>query len=120
MKKLIASLVVLALAAPAAVAAASHFVTVSPGTVKQGKTVRVHGVVNGCAKSDKVILISKAFKGSTTKEFAGLPALYVSQNAHHDFSVTVTIDKAKVKKGTYTIGGRCGGGNFGGTTLKVS
>jgi hypothetical protein len=30
----------------------------------------------------------------------------------------VTLSK-KLKPGKYSIGGRCGGGNFGSTTLKV-
>jgi uncharacterized GH25 family protein len=117
MKKLVAALAVLAFAASAALAASAHFVKVSPSSVKRGKTVRVYGTVTACPKAEKVILTSKAFKGSTTHSFAGVPAILASQNTHHKFSVHVTI---KVKKGSYHIGGRCGGGHFGGTTLKVT
>jgi hypothetical protein len=117
MKKFVVALAVLAFAAPAAVAASTHFVKVSPSSVKKGNTVRVFGTVDGCSIRDQVILTSKAFKGSTTKKFAGVPAIFTTQNSHHKFSVHVKI---KVKKGTYHIGGRCGGGNFGGTSLKVT
>jgi len=120
MKKLLAVLAVLAFAAPAAVAATKASVKVSPATVKAGKTVRVYGSVGtGCAKGDAVTLYSKAFKGSK-HEFAGIPAVFAKQDKHHNFSIHVAIEKT-VKKGSYTIGGRCGGGNLGSAaTLKVS
>jgi hypothetical protein len=119
MRKLIAALCALAVFAPAALAA-SHFVKVSPSTVKAGKTIRVFGSVGtGCAKIDVVIVYSRAFKGATTHEFAGVPALYLKQNKHHGFSAKVTIRKT-IKPGRYHVGGRCGGGNFGSTTLRVT
>ncbi len=119
MRKLIAALCALAVFAPAALAA-SHFVKVSPSTVKAGKTVRVFGSVGtGCGKTDTVIVFSRAFKGATTHEFGGVPALFLKQDKHHDFSAKVTIRKA-IKPGRYHVGGRCGGGNFGSATLKVT
>ena len=45
---------------------------------------------------------------------------FAKQDKHHNFSIHVAIEKT-VKKGSYTIGGRCGGGNLGSAaTLKVS
>ena len=53
-KKMCAAVAVLALAAPAALAA-SHFVKVSPGTVKRGHKVTVSGSVgNGATMQDRV------------------------------------------------------------------
>jgi hypothetical protein len=123
-KKLIAVFVaVFALAAPAAFAA-SHFLKISPSTVKPGNKVTVSGAVgSGCAvgkKGDVAIVYSKAFNGSTKSSFAGVPAVNAALDKKGKFSFKITINKKKVKKGTYHIGGRCGGGNFGSATLKVS
>ncbi len=119
MKKLIAALLALAVFAPAALAA-SHFVKLAPSTVKAGKTVRVYGSVGtGCGRTDPAIVFSRAFKGATRRDWAGVPALYLKQNKHGDFSARVTIRKA-IKPGRYHVGGRCGGGNFGSATLKVT
>jgi hypothetical protein len=124
MKKLIAAVCALAIFAPAAFAAspfvASHFVKLAPSTAKAGKTVRVYGSVGtGCGKTDSVIVFSSAFKGATTHEFAGVPALLLKQDKHHNFSAKVTIGKT-IKARSYHVGGRCGGGNFGSATLKVT
>lgn len=120
MRKLIAALCAVAVFATPAAFAFSHFVKISPNTVTAGKTVRVSGTVGmGCGGTDQVIVLSRAFKGSTTHEFASVPALFLRQDAHHNFSAQVTIKKS-IRAGTYTVGGRCGGGNFGGTILKVT
>jgi hypothetical protein len=119
MKRLIAVLAVFAVAAPAALAA-SHFLKVSPSTVKAGKSVTLSGSVgSGCAKGSQVTITSKAFKGATMHEFAGVPAVYATVKKGGKFSTKVTIKKA-IKAGKYHVGGRCGGGNFGSATLKVT
>jgi hypothetical protein len=123
-KKLFAAFVVVfAIAAPAALAA-SHFIKVSPSTVKRGHKVTVSGAVGGgCAvgkKGDDATVYSKAFKGSTKDDFAGVPAVNAPLSKKGTFSFKITINAKKVKKGTYSIGGRCGGGNFGSATLKVT
>lgn len=123
MKKLIAALAGLAVFAPTALAA-SHFVKVSPSKVGVGKTVTVSGSVgNGCQtghKGDAATIYSNAFKGATKHNFAGVPSVTVSlaNSKAGTFSAKVTLSK-KVKTGTYSVGGRCGGGNFGSTKLKV-
>jgi hypothetical protein len=118
MKKLAAALAVVSLSASPALAA-THYVKVAPTSVKRGTSVRVYGSVGGgCASSDRVTLISHAFKGATTHEFAGVPAIYAKQDSYHDFSLHVTISKS-VKAGRYSVSGRCGGGNFGSVTLRV-
>jgi hypothetical protein len=110
--------VALLLACPAL--AASHYVKVSPGSVARGQSVRVYGsVAGGCAVRDQVTLISRAFKGATHHEFAGVPAIYVRQDSQHKFSRRVTIAMS-VKRGTYFVSGRCGGGNFGSVRLRVT
>jgi hypothetical protein len=124
LKKLIAALVGFAAFAPAAVAS-SHFVKVSPGKVAQGKNVTVSGSVDhGCQighKNDGATIISKAFKGATKKNFAGVPAITASlaHSTNGAFSVKVRLSTA-VSPGKYSVNGRCGGGNFGSTTLTVT
>ena len=124
MKKLIAALVGLAAFAPAALAS-SHFVKVSPGSVEQGKTVTVSGSVgHGCQighSNDAATIISKAFKGATKKSFAGVPAVSASlaHSTNGTFSVKVRLSTT-VNPAKYSVTGRCGGGNFGSTTLKVT
>lgn len=96
-----------------------HYLKVSPSTVKAGRTVALTGSVgNGCRTPGQVTLYSSAFKGATAHRFAGVPAVYAQANKHGAFSTNVTI-KRTVKRGSYRIGGRCGGGNFGSATLKV-
>lgn len=123
MKKLIAALVGLAVFAPGALAS-SHFLKVSPSKTNPGKTVTVSGSVgNGCQighKGDAATILSSAFKGATKPNFAGVPSVSASltNSTNGTFSIKVKLGK-KLKTGTYSVGGRCGGGNFGTTTLKV-
>jgi hypothetical protein len=43
----------------------------------------------------------------------------LARSTNGKFSVKVTLS-SNVKPGKYSVGGRCGGGNFGSTTLKVT
>jgi hypothetical protein len=98
----------------------SHFVKVSPRTVRAGNAVTVSGAVgNGCKKPGQVTIFSRAFKGATRHDFAGVPAIFTNSNKRGRFSKKVTI-KRSVKPGRYHVGGRCGGGNFGSATLQVT
>jgi hypothetical protein len=123
LKKLLIALAALAVFAPAALAS-SHFVRVSPGKVRAGKTVTVSGSVgNGCETGhtgDAATLYSKAFKGVTKQNFAGIPSITVSLAHSTDgtFSTKVKLSR-HVKAKWYRVSGRCGGGNFGSTFLKV-
>jgi hypothetical protein len=123
-KKLIAALVAFAVFAPAALAS-SHFLKVSPSKVAPGNTVTVSGSVgNGCQighKGDAATIFSNAFKGATKHTPAGVPSVSASlaKSKNGAFSIKVTLNK-KVKAGTYSVGGRCGGGLFGSATLKVT
>jgi hypothetical protein len=125
MKKLIVAVVGLAAFSPGALAASSHFLKVSPAKVSQGKTVTVSGSVDhGCGighKGDAATIYSKAFKGATKHNFAGVPSVSASLAKSTDgtFSSKVRLS-SNVKPGKYTVGGRCGGGNFGSTKLKVT
>lgn len=125
MKKLIAALVALAAFAPAALASSSHFLKVSPSKTNPGKTVTVSGSVgNGCQvghKNDAATIFSKGFKGATKTNFAGVPSVSASlaNSTNGSFSFKVKLSKS-LKTGTYSVGGRCGGGNFGTTTFKVA
>lgn len=126
MKKLIVAIAGLAVLAPAALAASpSHFLKVSPSKVAQGNTVTASGSVGrGCEighKGDVATIYSKAFKGATKHSFAGVPSVSASLAKSKDgtFKVKVTLSSS-VKTGKYTVSGRCGGGLFGSTTLKVT
>jgi hypothetical protein len=115
---LIAATVVFALANPASATS----IVVSHHTVAIGETIVVSGdtTVAGvhCLAGDSVTLISNAFKGHA--EFAGVGAVNTPVDATGHFRVSVTITSA-VTPGTYTISGRCGGGNLGvQTTLVVT
>ena len=111
--------VVLAAAAPASAAT----IAVSPTSVPTSGTVTLSGdvLVNGtraCAVGDDVTLISNALAGFS--EFAGQGALVVPVDATGHFTSTVAL-KSSVPAGSYTITGRCGGGNLGvSATLTVT
>lgn len=95
----------------ATVAWGSVSIKVSPTSVRPGKVVKVSGSVGtGCAKGDRVTLISKAF--AHKHEFAGVSAIYATPGKGGAFSTTTRIPKTR-KAGTYTVTGRCGGGNLG-------
>jgi hypothetical protein len=98
----------------------THYLKVSPTSVKAGHAATVHGSVgHGCQTPGRVTLYSVAFAGATTHTFAGLPAVYATASKKGVFSKRITINKS-VKRGSYRIGGRCGGGNFGSAKLKVT
>jgi hypothetical protein len=124
LKKLIGALAGLAVFAPGALAA-SHFLKVSPGKVKAGSTITISGSVDhGCEighKGDSATIYSTAFKGVTKHDFAGIPSVSVSLSKSKTgaFSFKLKLSK-KLKKGTYDVGGRCGGGHFGSTKFKVT
>jgi hypothetical protein len=91
--------------------AAPVAIHVSPSSVAAGDTVTI--TVSGAAGpdcSDSVTLISKAFVH--THDFAGLPAVFATAKPGGVFTATTTIPRSKAA-GTYTITGRCGGGNLG-------
>lgn len=124
MKKSVAALAGLAAFAPAALAAPSHFLKVTPGQTSPGKAVTISGSVDrGCQighRGDAATIYSNAFKGATKQSFAGVPA--VSAALGHSktgaFAIKLKLSK-NLKTGTYSVGGRCGGGNFGAAKLKV-
>ncbi len=124
MKKLIGAIVGLAVFAPAAAATSSHFVSVSPGKAQQGRTVQVSGSVDhGCEighRGDHATIISKGFKGAARHNFAGVPAIWASlaKSRKGLFFAKVQLS-SNVAPGKYTVTGRCGGGNFGTTTLTI-
>ena len=124
MKRVIIALVALVVFAPGALAA-THFLKVSPGKVAAGKTVTISGSVgNGCQvghKGDAATIFSRAFKGATKQSFAGVPAVSasLSKSKNGAFSVKLMLS-TNVTAGTYSVGGRCGGGKFGSTTLQVT
>jgi hypothetical protein len=88
-------------------------VRVSPGSVAAGDTVTVSGSAGPSAGSEcagGVTLLSRAFVH--TRDFAGVPAVGAAVNSAGAFTATTTIPRSK-PAGTYTITGRCGGGNLG-------
>ncbi len=83
---------------------------VSPARVRAGGRVRVSGLAGGCPQGDEVTLLSRAFPPG--QEFAGVPAVSATVDGHDSYAVRVRIP-ANRAPGRYTIGARCGGGNFG-------
>jgi hypothetical protein len=109
--------------APAAPAWAAPATTlqVSPSSITAGDTVVVSGSVgpapaeSACATS--VLLLSRAFVH--TDEFAGVPAVTAAVGSDGAFAATIRIPSS-TPAGTYSISGRCGGGNIGvSATLRV-
>src|SRR6266545_22945 len=103
-------------AAPAAPAA----IRVSPGSVAAGDTVTVSGSVGpdqaGSECASGVSVLSRAFVH--THEFAGVPAVGAAVSPDGTFTATTTIPRSK-PAGSYTISGRCGGGNLGASATLV-
>jgi hypothetical protein len=102
--------------APAAPAWAAPATTlqVSPSSITAGDTVVVSGSVGpapaGSACETSLMLLSRAFVH--TDEFAGVPALIAAVKPGGTFTTTTRIPRS-TPAGTYTISGRCGGGNLG-------
>ncbi|HEX6763563.1 MAG TPA: hypothetical protein VF094_12260 [Gaiellaceae bacterium] len=84
--------------------------TVTPSTVRRGRTVVVRGVAGGCTSGDAVTIISRAFPA--TRSFAGVPAIFAQVGSAGRFSAVTRIPLIRAP-GTYTITARCGGGNLG-------
>jgi hypothetical protein len=112
------SLAALALLLGAAPAAAKGSIKVSPNSVPAGGTVTVSGsAAGGCASGDQVTLISRAFGGQ--HEFAGVPAVFTPSGSNGSFSVRAPIPSSRAP-GNYSVSGRCGGGNFGSASFRVT
>ena len=92
---------------------------VSPRSVVVGDRVTVSGWLPPAPGSEcatGVTLLSRAFGG--TQEFAGVPAIVAAVKADGTFTVVTRIPSARAA-GTYTISGRCGGGNIGASAALV-
>ena len=92
---------------------------VSPRSVTAGDSVTVSGWLPPAPGSEcatGVTLLSRAFGG--TQEFAGVPAIVAAVKADGTFTVVTTIPSSKAA-GTYSISGRCGGGNIGASAALV-
>ena len=85
-------------------------IDVKPKRVRAGRVVVVSGLAGGCPKGDEVTLLSHAFPDA--HQFAGVPAVSATVDAHDSYSVRVTIPSERAP-GKYSIGARCGGGSFG-------
>jgi hypothetical protein len=100
-------------AAPAWAASAAAL-RVNPSSITAGDTVVVSGSVGpapaGSACATSVMLLSRAFVH--TDEFAGVPTVVAAVKPGGTFSATTRIP-GSTPAGTYTISGRCGGGNLG-------
>jgi hypothetical protein len=108
-----------ALSAPAAWATTAT-IRVSPGVAHPGALVTVHGSVDhGCQTPGAVTIFSHAFAGATPHDFAGVPSVSALARKDGVFSRTIRL-RPTVRTGSYSIGGRCGGGNLGSVTLRVT
>jgi hypothetical protein len=103
----------------AAVTAPPATVRVRPSSVAAGDTVVVSGSVgpdSAGVECRGVTLLSRAFVH--TYDFAEVPAVFAGVKPDGTFTAATTIPRSKAA-GTYTITGRCGGGNLGGAALVV-
>jgi hypothetical protein len=85
-------------------------INAAPRSVVAGQHVRISGLAGGCAKGDRVTLMSRAFVHR--HDFAGLPAVFATVRAGDRYGVDVRIPSTR-KHRRYAITARCGGGNFG-------
>lgn len=91
-------------------------IRVKPSTVTAGKVVIVEGWVPAC--HDEILLLSRAFKRGG-QEHAGVAAVRADvreADGYYNKKITIPIRR---RPGTYSISGRCGGGNVGAVTLRV-
>ena len=113
---LMACVAAAAIACVWAVPAGAVSIVASPNTVLIGRTVTVSGDVllangtSGCGLPGTVILISGAFPGNDYGPGQG--AVHVPVGASGHFSQAIVVNPS-AGAGTYTINGRCGGGNLG-------
>ncbi len=75
-----------------------------------GRRVHVFGSAGDCSVGDTVTLLSAAF--GHKHEFAGVPAISAKVKSGGGYSTTTRIPTTRAAR-TYTITGRCGGGNLG-------
>jgi hypothetical protein len=85
-------------------------INATPRSVGAGQRVRISGLAGGCAKGNRVTLLSRAFPH--THDFAGLPAVFTKVRADDTYAVRVRIPSTR-QATRYAITARCGGGNFG-------
>lgn len=85
-------------------------IKVHPSTVFAGRRVKVFGSAGDCSVGDTVTLLSAAF--SHAHDFAGVPAISAKVKSGGGYSTTTRIPATRAAR-TYTITGRCGGGNLG-------
>jgi len=118
MRKLILTLALaLACALPTVAVAGGAKLRLHPNPIGAGEVLKITGNVDGgCAKGDEVILYSRAFPHKS--DFAGVPAVTTKVRSHGRFTKHVRIPSSK-DPGKYSVGGRCGGGNFAHKTLRV-
>ena len=111
MRRMFAVVTVVTLLVSAGVVyAAGPTINTDPKQVYQGYSVRVFGVVPGCARGNPVTLMSRAF--SHKHMFAGVPAISAEIGRRHKYSTRTSIPVRR-SPGRYKITARCGGGNLG-------
>ena len=104
------AVVVVGLVAITSALAAVPSLSLTPSTVKAGRTTVIRGTAGGCHVGNTVTIISRAF--SRAHEFAGVPAVLARVRASGVFRATARVPLAR-RPGRYTVTARCGGGNFG-------
>lgn len=97
--------------------AAPAMLQVTPNSVAAGGSVEVSGT---CEAGTTGFAISHAFLHDASHEFAGVGAAPFSTDSAGKFAVTAQIP-SDTSPGSYTVTGRCGGGNMGvSATLTVT
>jgi hypothetical protein len=120
MRRVVALIVVVLAGVPIAAgnaSAAAASLHVSPARVAPGGTVHVTGT---CESNTSGFAISPAFLHDAAHDFAGVGAVSFTSDAAGGFAAYAQIPASRAS-GTYTVTGRCGGGNLGvSATLEVT
>jgi hypothetical protein len=92
---------------------------VAPIAVRPGAIVRLVGSVGqGCAPGEQVTVISRSFRGATTRRFAGVPAIFTIVANGGNFAARLRLSR-RIATGRYHVDARCGGGTLGTARLMV-
>jgi hypothetical protein len=120
MKNAIALAAVTAMCVPAVGLASTPSVQVSPKTIPAGDQVTVSGTTGPrCGQAKRITVFSRAFAGSTSHKWMGIPAVSAKVRRNHRWSTKVTIS-SNLGPFTYRVTARCHTQTLGHTFLTVT
>ena len=120
MKNAMALAAVTAMCVPAVGLAATPSVKVSPKKMPAGDQVTVSGTTGPrCGQAKRITIFSRAFAGSTSHKWKGVPAVSANVRRNHKWSTKVTIS-SNVAPFKYRVTARCHTHTLGHTFLTVT